>query len=133
MPIKSLVSLKNWNKWQFSHRLTIRRTWVIYDIWFLLLENRTKNFLDFLNQFLHIMEMLDADRSRDWTGTMTILFQNWFNEICLENLFSERFKWNLKMIKYLKAWYTVSRIQSIPLNQNKFQNNSGGKIQRHLQ
>jgi hypothetical protein len=28
--------------------------------------------------------------------------------------------------------FKVSRTQSIPLNQNKFQNNSGGKIQRHL-
>jgi hypothetical protein len=29
--------------------------------------------------------------------------------------------------------FKVSRIQSISLNQNKFQNNSGGKIQRGLQ
>ncbi len=35
--------------------------------------------------------------------------------------------------EYKIVWVKESRIQSIPLNQNKFQNNSGGKIQRHLQ
>ncbi len=51
----------------------------------------------------------------------------------------------LKTFKYIKSGINaafvngvfssgkVSRTKSIPLNQNKCQNNSGGKIQRHLQ
>ncbi len=34
---------------------------------------------------------------------------------------------------YIHRPYTVTRIHSMSLNQNKFQNNSGGKIHRYLQ
>jgi hypothetical protein len=67
--------------------------------------------------------------------------RNVFEKVQNFNLFWEQIKDTLKGIFILPLQvskndfilsFKVSRIQSGSLNQNKFPNNSGGKIQRHL-